>query len=383
MKVLIFAGYFYPHKGGLEDYVYRLSKGLIKKGHEIAVVTTNSEKTLNFEIKDKIIIYRLDCWNFLNNKYPVPKLTIRNIKILRKIYNEKYNFVNTHTRFWISSGIGLMFSKLKKVPLVHVEHGTCHTQTDSLFISLINKLIDHTLGSLIVRNAKVRIGVSKSALDFMKHIGREGDIKISKGLELNKFKKKNNGLRKNLKINSKEIIIIGVGRLIYGKGFQDLITGFARLDKKIIKKSKLILIGDGDYRKELEELSKRLKINNKIIFLGEKNEDEIIKLLNITDIFVNPSYSEGMPTTVLEAGAVGIPVIATGVGGTKEIIINNSTGILIEQKNPSQVKEAIEFFIKNKKKKEEFARNLNNLIKKDYNYNNMINKFVEVYEGIR
>ena len=90
-----------------------------------------------------------------------------------------------------------------------------------------------------------------------------------------------------------------------------------------------------------------------------------------------------MPTTVLEAGAVGIPVIATGVGGTKEIIINNSTGILIEQKNPSQVKEAIEFFIKNKKKKEEFARNLNNLIKKDYNYNNMINKFVEVYEGIR
>ncbi len=396
MKILIFVGYFYPHKGGLEDYVYRLAKGLTDKDYEITILTFNSEKTISFEILDNIKIYRLDCYNTLNNKYPVPKPTIKNIKILRKLFNEnennkKFDFFNTHTRFWITSGIGLIFSKLKGIPLVHVEHGTCHTETNSRFVSMINKLVDHTMGSLVVRNAKVRIGVSNSAVNFMKHIGREGDLKISKGLELEKFKKLNKKekaiIRKKLKISEKEKILTAVGRLVYGKGFQDLITAFSSLNKQSnnknkTNKTKLIIIGDGDYRKELEELAKNLKISSKVLFLGEKNEKELIELLNITDIFINPSYSEGMPTTVLEAGALTLPVIATDVGGTRELIENNQTGILIPPKDKKQITSAIEFMLKkeNQKHIKDYAKNLNMLINKEYSYNNMINKFQEVYE---
>src|SRR3989344_5737415 len=129
MKIIMFAGYFYPHKGGSEDYIYNLSSGLINKNHDVDILTNNTEKVSSYETKDKIKIYRLDCWSSLNNKYPIPKPTIRNLKMFSKLLKKKYDIVNPHTRFWVTSFLGLLFAFIKNIPLVHFEHGTVHTKT--------------------------------------------------------------------------------------------------------------------------------------------------------------------------------------------------------------------------------------------------------------
>lgn len=375
MKILIFAGYFYPHKGGLEDYVHKLALGLVKKKYDIDILTTNSEKVQSHEKKDGFNIYRLDCWNFLNNKYPIILPSIKNFKIIKNLLKNNYAFVNTHTRFWMTSSLGLIFSKFNKIPLIHVEHGTCHTEVDSKFISLTNKMVDHTFGSWIVKSAKIRIGVSEASLDFMEHLGKRGDIKISKGLDLKKFKKIKSNLRKKLKIKKEDFVICYIGRAIYAKGVHDLIFAFNNTQKKNLK---LLIVGDGDYKSCLKKLADK---NRNILFLGEKNEKEVIEILSISNLFVNPSYSEGLPTTVLEAGAVGLPVIATDVGGTKEVIINKKTGLLVKPKNIGSLKDAINKLLENKSLSNKFSRNLNRLIKKEYSYKNMITKFNEVYEN--
>jgi len=103
---------------------------------------------------------------------------------------------------------------------------------------------------------------------------------IHHGIELETIpRRKKTDLTKNL---------IFAGRIIYGKGIQD-----------------------------------------RIIFAGGKAREDVLSLLSESDIFINPSYSEGLPISILEAGAVGLPVIATDVGGTKELIFPHQTGLLI------------------------------------------------------
>jgi glycosyltransferase involved in cell wall biosynthesis len=114
-----------------------------------------------------------------------------------------------------------------------------------------------------------------------------------------------------------------VGRLIQAKGFQDLISVCNSLD------ASLVILGDGPYRSSLE----RMCSNGHVKFVGEATHDQVMRELAASDIFVNPSYSEGLPTTVLEAASVGLPIIATDVGGTREIITHGISGLLYRPGN--------------------------------------------------
>jgi glycosyltransferase involved in cell wall biosynthesis len=107
-------------------------------------------------------------------------------------------------------------------------------------------------------------------------------------------------------------------------------------------------MGDGTERKALEKLSQKLGLESAITFLGTRNYQEAIGLIKATDIFVNPSYSEGLPTTVVEAALAKKAIIATDIGGTEEIIEDQKSGFLIEPHDPERLKEKIELLIENK-----------------------------------
>ncbi len=120
--------------------------------------------------------------------------------------------------------------------------------------------------------------------------------------------------------------LIFAGRTIYGKGIQDLLVAFSKIKQQ---GPRLTIVGDGPYKTHLKKPAHSLHVQDRIIFPGEKAREDVLRLLSESDIFMNPSYSEGLPISILEAGAVGLPVIATDVGGTKEIIIPHQTGLLI------------------------------------------------------
>lgn len=374
MRILVFASYFYPHKGGSEDYVYQLVKGLAGRSFEVTVVTCNTENVGEYENIDGFSVYRIPCWNLINGQYPVPKPTLRTYKILKEISKKDYDHVNTHTRFWILCLVGMFIAKHKKTRLIHVEHGSVHSVVQNGWVDLCAKIYDHTFGSLLIKNADVLIGVSDGAVNFIKHLGGRGEpYKISKGLNLGDYKLKDKSTRQKIGVESKDKLVIYVGRLIYGKGVQDLITAFKKIQKDSAN-VKLMIVGDGEYREKLEQLK-----GDDVIFLGEVDHDSVIKILNSSDIFVNPSYSEGLPTTVLEAGAVGLPVIATDVGGTSEVIINNETGILIQKQDINTLVQSLITLLEDTKSSKKLATNLKKRVWENYNHNRMINEFCKVY----
>lgn len=152
-RLLVFAGYFYPHMGGSELAIYELCRRLVNKGYEIDIVTCNTEKAPIIEKLEGFSVYRLPSWNILNNMYPLPKPTLTTLKILLKLLKKRHDLINTHTRFFITSFVGLIFAKVKRVPLLHKEHGAGHNAQLSKPIDLISRAYDHTLGALILKLA--------------------------------------------------------------------------------------------------------------------------------------------------------------------------------------------------------------------------------------
>lgn len=306
MRVLIFAGYYYPHIGGYEKNIHELAQRLALRGHDITIVTCNTENSIYMEYRDGVRIFRLPCIQILNKTYPV---IVPSLELVQLFCHFKADVVITQTRFFNTTLLGFIYSKIKRTLLIHVERGTCHSVVANKVVDFLCQLYDHTIGSLIIKSAICNIGVSNEVAKFIEHLGGKNVKVIYNGIEVQNIIRTND-------ITSKKIIIY-VGRLIYAKGVQDLIKAFKIVRSKTALMMKLWIVGNGNYRDKLVNLADGDKY---IEFLGQQSYDSVNQLLAMSDVFVNPSYSEGLPTSVMEAVSHGVPVIATDVGGTREIL---------------------------------------------------------------
>lgn len=135
-------------------------------------------------------------------------------------------------------------------------------------------------------------------------------------------------------------IILFVGNLYPMKGVRVLIEAFSILSGRA-PDLKLILIGDGPDRGRLEELSHRLELGGRVWFIGRRPHKEIPFWMNAADILCLPSLSEGLPNVILEAHACGRPVVASDVGGVREIMMEGEVGYLCRPADPKSLAEAV------------------------------------------
>src|SRR3989339_363646 len=306
LKILIFAGYYFPFRGGYVESIHGLVNRLVKKKYQVTIVTCNVYQSSLEEFIDGVRILRLPSWYALNKTYAIPKPTITFLRIIWDLWREKYDIISTQTRFFPTSFLGAFLAFIKRIPLIHTERGSCHSVVQSRFVDIASRLIDHTLGFFIVRVARQNIGVSKAACDFLKHIGAKHISRIPNGVKLisslsNEEKRK---LKEKWGFSSKDYILLFVGRLIYAKGLQDVLAIIPSLINEQ-PNLKLVIVGDGQYSTDLRKLQTNLHLGKKVRFLGLLQAAEVEECLQIADAFVNPSHSEGLPRSVLEAAAIG------------------------------------------------------------------------------
>ena len=134
-----------------------------------------------------------------------------------------------------------------------------------------------------------------------------------------------------------------VGRIVGDKGVNELVEAFTRLYDKH-PNTRLVLVGN--YEENLDPLKKetmdRIKANPDIVACGPKYGDDLLQMYVDADCFVMPSYREGFPNTVLEAGAMGLPSIVTDINGSREIIENEKNGMIVPSKNADALYDAME-----------------------------------------
>jgi glycosyltransferase involved in cell wall biosynthesis len=370
MRLLFFTTHFYPYRGGLENYVLELASRLAKKGVDIDILTFNTENNRTYEEYKGINIYRMPCREVLKGVYALPKKNKVYCEVIDKIEKNMYDYVVTQTRFFYSSYMGMKFAKKHKIRLIHVEHGNSFVKHTNKLVELAAFLYDMTIGKKIFRSAWKVIGISKACCGFAKKMGAKQVELIYNSVDTKKFRKVKTDLKKRLKIPESYNIITFVGRLIYAKGVQDLIKATENINN-----TKILIVGDGPYKDHLKKLAEKRK---DIMFLGEKNEKEIIEILSITDIFVNPSYSEGLPTSVLEAGSVGVPIIATDVGGTREIVHDAVNGVFFDSGKADILAKKIKFLLFSAEERDRYARRMSVDVDKNFSWDKTVNHFLGV-----
>ncbi len=163
------------------------------------------------------------------------------------------------------------------------------------------------------------------------------------------------------------------------KGLDVLIHAFASLRHQF-QEVKLVLVGDGILRKQLEGLAKELCIHTSIVFLGWRARDEIAKLLQDCDIFVLPSRSESFGIVLLEAMACRKPIIATNVGGIPEIIQDGWNGLLVEPENTYQLFRALNYLLTHPDVAEEIAKNGFETVRKHFTLKEFGSRYEEVFK---
>lgn len=150
-------------------------------------------------------------------------------------------------------------------------------------------------------------------------------------------------LRALLGVRGKLVMGI-VGRLSYQKGHVILLNALSKVLKGF-KNFSLVLIGTGPEEEPLRETARHLGIEHHIIWLGEKEQEEIFQLYSIMDIFIMPSLYEGFGLTAAEAMAAGLPVVGTSVDGLSEIIEDNVSGYLVPPEDAAELAKAILKFL--------------------------------------
>jgi glycosyltransferase involved in cell wall biosynthesis len=148
------------------------------------------------------------------------------------------------------------------------------------------------------------------------------------------------------RINSTIIKIVFVGQICQRKGIFDLIQAFANLPEYLRKSSELLVAGDGEIEKA-KELTESLNLTAQITFLGLIDAQERDLLLEKADIYVLPTYNEGLPLALLEAMSWGLPVITTPVSGIPDVVTDTKNGLLVNPGNIQQLTDAMKLSIEN------------------------------------
>lgn len=172
-------------------------------------------------------------------------------------------------------------------------------------------------------------------------------------------------------------IILSIGRYDPFYGMETLLEAYAKLLEKK-HRFYLILMGEGSGEHELRELCRKKNLTHDVLFSHPRTDYE--RFLQLADIYVSPSQSEGMGQTILEAMACGLPLVATRVGGIFTAVQDHQTGLLVPKNDPQAMSEAIAEIAQDSDLAETLSKNARNLIQTNFNLAQMADAFEEFYE---
>lgn len=337
-RICIFSAQYLPNTGGVEKYTYNLSKKLAERGYEITIVTSQVKELPWLEHQKNISICRFPCFPLMRGRFPVFKKNKQFYQIENWLKKQNFDLVIVNTRFYVESLYGVKFAEKKNVRGIVIEHGTSHLTFNNYFLDIFERCYEHFITWRVKTHCKEFYGVSKACLEWLNHFHIKGIAPIYNAVDLEYIEHLKNtcvtSYRAMYNIPEKSTIITFTGRLIREKGLLQLIEAI-----KDIKRSDvyLLIAGNGPLKNELEKYC-----DSNIIMVGYLDFPHIVALLEETDIYCLPSDSEGFPTAVLEAIACNCFVVTTQKGGAKELIVDDSLGIIMKD----NCKETIEMALK-------------------------------------
>jgi colanic acid/amylovoran biosynthesis glycosyltransferase len=304
-------------------------------------------------------------------KYGRTALSLRLLYYLIPFVNKKFDIIQCH--FGSIGNIGAFLKQLGiEGKLVTMFHGCDIREGIEKGRKIYRQLFNYGDCFLAISDYNyknlVQFGVNPDKIVFH-----------SVGIEINKFPFK---WQEKSKMPI-PIVVLTVARLVEEKGLKYSIMAI----NKILKNNpnlalKYYIIGEGPLKESLKNLVKELKIEGVVKYLGSMDQAEIAKEMSKAHIFLLPSISEALPVVLMEAQAVGLPVIATNVGSVAEVVVDGKSGFLVSERDVDALAERLGYLIEHSEIWPKMGSYGRKFIEEKYSIKKLNQKLVEIYQNL-
>jgi glycosyltransferase involved in cell wall biosynthesis len=373
-RILVFSTAYLPFIGGAEVAIQQITERLLDL--EFDMITARMDPSLlKFERIGRINVYRIGIGNRLLDKLLVP--FIGALKTLQLQRDHPYD------AFWCMmttfaggaayiANILRSISRKPRIPLVlTLQEGDSEEHLTHRWAGLLN-----LSWKLALSRTDILTVISTYLGDRAKRLGYRGEpILIPNGVDTTLFSRSSgqvvlDQLKQTLHKKPEDIFLITTSRLNIKNAVGDVIQALPFLPENV----KFLIVGTGELGQELQTLSKRLGVESRVIFVGPVEYKQIPLYLQISDIFIRPSLSEGQGISFLEAMAAGLPIIATPVGGIVDFLFDSDTnlepptGIFVKVKNPESIARAVKRLMQDESLKQTLVENARRLVEEKYEW---------------
>jgi glycosyltransferase involved in cell wall biosynthesis len=376
MRIAYISMFYLPTFGGVEQVIYELAQRQVKQGHEVHVFCCDSDKNSRIKIKEEILdgvhVHRMPYWFRLSlNTFIWPSLIWK--------FKGKFDIIHSHVSghdYVLTAGI---LGKIKGIPHVHTTH--C-PWTDASFrpkilrpFLLINDLFMNRISFSFMDKI---IAITPWELDILKKYTQESKITvIPNGMDEILYKKiKNNNFKKKHKIKEKKLVLF-FGRLNPTKGPEKLAQAAINISKK---RKDIAFVWVGPDEGKEAEVKHLIKSHKNMYHLGAiRGKENIAEMYKSADVYVLPSYREGLPLTLFEAMASGLPIVASPVNGIPYELEDEKNGFLVKYGDIENLEKNILKILDDEKLAKKISQNN---IKKanNYNWDDITKRTMAVYQ---
>ncbi len=382
MNILLVNYEFPPLGGGAGRGTYNLARELATAGHSVDVLTSRANGLLELDTVDGFCIHRVNsfrkgihdsgfrgAFTFLLFAVPV---------FLRLGRSRNYDII--HYFFSLPTGLlHFLPGKHREVPYIVSLRGSDVPNYDAFNESLqfVHKIMLPVTRSIWRQSAQV-VALSNALATTAAEVDSGVDIKVvPNGIESDLFVRNPHLKTEHRKSQPTDRVqLICVTRLIERKGVQVLLHAMQELDDSVF----LTIVGEGNYKVELQLLAGRLKVDSKVRFHGYCPREDLVQLYNISDIFVLPSMAESFGMVFVEAMSCGLPVVGARVGGVPDII-KAENGILVKPDSVAELAAAISTLVKEPELREQLGLANRERAVQHYSWRGVCERYEAIYQN--
>lgn len=364
MKILRVAGDLYPaFVGGIAIHAHEMSKIQASMGHEVTVYTSIWEDEPLEEVRDNYNIVRFRGITIFRNPI-APRLFYR---LLRE--RNKYDVIHAHSHLYSSSVFCALMRMIGSSPLVVTNHGlisqTAPMWLQKIYIPTIARWIYSTADRIICyteteRDQLIDLGINPEKISI-----------IHNGVDTDHFAPMPNIAPKKQ--------ILWIGKYVPGKGVEYLLRGFQSFSRDFPDYT-LLMIGRGPMKEDFLRMIEDLGLTEKVILRDFVQNRDLPEIYQQSSLFVLPSIEEGVPRTILEAMACGVPVACTELPQLGKIV--SGCGLLVPVKDSQALADSISKVLSDPSLAEEFRENGRRNVVENYSWKDTVEKTVELYEEL-
>ncbi len=375
-------------------FVHQQIKEMVKQGCEVKVISpvpwtpfpikylSNKWKRYS-EVPKKLILDGIEVYYPRYLSFPKAlffassgKRMYKGIKRLVKNIRKNFNFDIIHAHVALPDGwAGMKISEQYNKPLIVTIHGQDFQKTifkNEACGKNIELVLNNSEKVIVVSNKLKRL-----ALDNL-NIKSKKIVVIPNGINLEDISLEKSNIFTEYRDKK---VILSVSHLIRTKGIDYNLKVIAKLKSKF-KDLLYLVIGEGTEKANLVKLSEKLGLTDIVKFLGQLNHNDVMRYMNICNIFSLPSWEEGFGVVYLEAMAHGKPVIACKGQGIEDVIKNKETGLLVNPQDENDLARAIDYLLLNPEQARKIGERAKQIVLENYTWEKNVIKTIEVYKEV-